>query len=172
MHRKHQNAEKHLTGTSKRPFLVTNHHNSHGLVPQLWSNYSSPTEPPPENVTCNVARMKCAYRPGCGLALENYALGCTDLTDHITKGKRGHRGRGKFCPSPFLCYIQLWFKFWLTFLYLIIIYFYSLYRVAKIERRWQPTIHSSLQYTLSSFIDSINVNHRRTAANEGKNILF
>lgn len=54
-----------------------------GLVPQLWPNYTGPAEPLAESVSCNVARMKCAYRAGCGLALQNYALGCLDLV----KGK-------------------------------------------------------------------------------------
>ena len=52
-----------------------------GLVPQLWKNYTGPYEPPAENVTCDIARQKCQYRAGCGLALQNYALGCMDLIE-------------------------------------------------------------------------------------------
>ena len=55
-----------------------------GLVPQLWENYTGPSEPEPETVSCSVARMKCAYRPGCGLALQNYVLGCIDLVQGKT----------------------------------------------------------------------------------------
>ena len=54
-----------------------------GLVPQLWPNYTGPEEPDAQTVPCNEARLKCAYRAGCGLALQNYALGCLDLV----KGK-------------------------------------------------------------------------------------
>jgi len=28
---------------------------------------------------CEVARMKCAYRVGCGMALQNYVIGCGDV---------------------------------------------------------------------------------------------
>ena len=56
-----------------------------GLVPQLWPNYTGPEEPDPETVPCNEARLKCAYRAGCGLALQNYALGCQDLAKGKTK---------------------------------------------------------------------------------------
>lgn len=31
------------------------------------------------NVSCEVARMKCAYRVGCGMALQNYLLNCADV---------------------------------------------------------------------------------------------
>ncbi|GAB6022866.1 hypothetical protein CHUAL_006964 [Chamberlinius hualienensis] len=30
-------------------------------------------------VTCEVARLKCAYRMGCGMALQNYLVGCADV---------------------------------------------------------------------------------------------
>lgn len=52
-----------------------------GLVPQLWPNYTGPAEPEPETVSCSIARMKCSYRAGCGLALQNYALSCLDLVN-------------------------------------------------------------------------------------------
>ena len=55
-----------------------------GLVPQLWENYTGPAEPEPETVPCNMARMKCAYRAGCGMALQNYGLGCMDLVEGKT----------------------------------------------------------------------------------------
>jgi hypothetical protein len=73
--------------TSQQPPLVnvvvTPDSIHRGLVPQLWPNYTGPELPDPETVSCDVARMKCAYRAGCGLALQNYALGCLDLV----KGK-------------------------------------------------------------------------------------
>ncbi len=47
-----------------------------GLVPQLWPNYTGPPVPPAEEVPCDTARLKCAYRAGCGLALQNYVLAC------------------------------------------------------------------------------------------------
>ena len=62
--------------------IVDSHYpksSSRGLVPQLWPNYTGPAEPPAEEVSCDVARLKCAYRAGCGLALQNYVLGCSDL---------------------------------------------------------------------------------------------
>ena len=82
---------------SKPPFAVPNH--NRGLVPQLWANYTEPTQPPAENVTCNVARLLCANRAGCGLALQNYALGCTDFIGDLdygdldnVRGKRERKG--------------------------------------------------------------------------------
>ena len=50
-----------------------------GAVPQLLPNFTGPKLPNPETVPCDVARLKCAFRSGCGLALQNYALGCLDL---------------------------------------------------------------------------------------------
>ena len=35
-----------------------------GLVPQLWPNYTGPELPNPESVSCNDARLACAYRAG------------------------------------------------------------------------------------------------------------
>ena len=52
-----------------------------GLVPQLWANFTAPTEPPARNVSCAVARLKCAQRDGCGLALRNYFVGCSAILD-------------------------------------------------------------------------------------------
>ena len=72
------------TSTDRQPNPVTPSSIHKGLVPQLWENYTDPAEPAPETVPCNVARMKCAYRAGCGLALQNYALGCMDLVQGKT----------------------------------------------------------------------------------------
>ena len=69
--------------------IVNNSVPHRGLVPQLWSNYSGPDLPPPESVSCNDARLQCAYRAGCGLALQNYVLGCSDLV----------KGTGKTCNT-------------------------------------------------------------------------
>ena len=52
-----------------------------GLVPQLWANYTGPALPDPETVECTEAQLKCAYRTGCGLALQQYVLGCSDLAE-------------------------------------------------------------------------------------------
>ena len=56
-----------------------------GLVPQLWPNYTGPDLPEPQEVPCDVAQTKCAFRSGCSLALQNYALGCLTLV----KGQTG-----------------------------------------------------------------------------------
>lgn len=36
-------------------------------------------QPPGGIETCEVARLKCAYRVGCGMALQNYMVGCSDV---------------------------------------------------------------------------------------------
>jgi hypothetical protein len=51
-----------------------------GLVPQLWPNYTAPAERPAEEVSCDEARLKCVFRAGCGVALQNYVVECGDLT--------------------------------------------------------------------------------------------
>ena len=61
-----------------------------GLVPQLWKNYTGPDEEPAEKVTCDVAQMKCSFRPGCELALHNYVLGCMDLAKGASKVCNSH----------------------------------------------------------------------------------
>ena len=61
-----------------------------GTVPHLLPNYTTPKLPDPESVPCDVARLKCAFRSGCGLALQNYALGCMDLVTGITKTCNAH----------------------------------------------------------------------------------
>ena len=58
-----------------------------GLVPQLWPNYTRPELPDPEDVPCDEAVIKCAFRSGCLLALQNYELGCYDLV----------RGKSQIC---------------------------------------------------------------------------
>ncbi len=60
------------------------------LVPQLWPNYTGPELPEAETVPCDVARMKCAFRSGCGLALQNYALGCMALVEGKTDKCNSH----------------------------------------------------------------------------------
>jgi len=60
------------------------------LVPQLWSNYTGPVEPPAEEVGCDIAQLKCAYRAGCGLALQNYMLGCADVASGRTASCNTH----------------------------------------------------------------------------------
>ena len=42
-----------------------------------------PELPDPEDIACNDAIVKCAFRSGCLMALQNYELGCFDLV----KGK-------------------------------------------------------------------------------------
>ena len=71
-------------------------------MPQLWANYTMPTEPPAENVSCNVARLKCAYRAGCGLALQNYALGCTDLVGDFGNRQEKKPFNGKLIFKSFI----------------------------------------------------------------------
>jgi hypothetical protein len=61
-----------------------------GLVPQLWANYTGPPEAPAHEVGCDVAQMKCGYRAGCGLALQNYVLGCSDLAAGRTRTCSAH----------------------------------------------------------------------------------
>lgn len=57
---------------------------SRGLVPQLMANYTAPSLPPAHEVGCNHATMACAYRGGCGLALQQYMQSCSDLVSGIT----------------------------------------------------------------------------------------
>jgi len=55
-----------------------------GLVPQLLANYTAPSLPPADEVSCNSAYLSCAYRGGCGMALKQYQLSCTDLSEGLT----------------------------------------------------------------------------------------
>ena len=57
---------------------------SRGLVPQLMANYTAPSLPPAHEVGCNHATMACAYRGGCGLALQQYMQSCSDLVSGVT----------------------------------------------------------------------------------------
>ena len=57
---------------------------SRGLVPQLFANYSTPAPPPAEEVGCNDAYLTCAYRGGCGKALQSYMLNCAELREGLT----------------------------------------------------------------------------------------
>jgi hypothetical protein len=61
-----------------------------GLVPQLWPNYTEPAEQPAEEVSCDEARLKCVFRAGCGVALQNYVVGCGDLTSGKSRGCNAH----------------------------------------------------------------------------------
>ena len=58
---------------------------SRGLVPQLLANYSTPAPPPADEVGCNDAYLTCAYRGGCGKALQNYMLNCAELREGLTE---------------------------------------------------------------------------------------
>ena len=80
--------------TSSYPHFVAHR----GLVPQLWANYTAPTETPAENVSCNAARFECSKRAGCQMALTSYAMYCTTLVPDLNgrKRKRRPRGRRKF----------------------------------------------------------------------------
>ena len=91
--RRNQNRGKSDPVPSKPPYTVSNHHR--GLVPQLWENYTKPSEAPAENVSCNTARFKCAQRPGCKMALTSYAMHCNVLVaeDGDRKGKRPFAGK-------------------------------------------------------------------------------
>ena len=61
-----------------------------GLVPQLWPNYTGPELPEAQEVPCDVAQTKCAFRSGCSLALQNYALGCLTLVKGQTEVCNSH----------------------------------------------------------------------------------
>ena len=56
---------------------------SRGLVPQLYANYSGPASVPADEVSCNMATLACANRDGCGVALEQYLLSCSDLVSGV-----------------------------------------------------------------------------------------
>jgi len=58
---------------------------SRGLVPQLLANYSTPAPPPADEVGCNDAYLTCAYRGGCGKALQNYMVNCAELREGLTE---------------------------------------------------------------------------------------
>jgi len=54
------------------------------LVPQLLPNYTAPALPPAGSVSCGMASVACMYRGGCGLALKQYKLTCSDLVHGVT----------------------------------------------------------------------------------------
>ena len=45
----------------------------------MYANYSGPELIPPSEVNCGQATLACANRDGCGMALEQYMLSCSDL---------------------------------------------------------------------------------------------
>jgi hypothetical protein len=63
---------------------------------------AAPTPPPTGNSSfymthlrresCENARLRCAYRGGCGHALQNYLMGCSFLLDDSVTLK--------YCPEP------------------------------------------------------------------------
>ena len=54
-------------------------------MPQLLANYSTPAPPPADEVGCNDAYLTCAYRGGCGKALQNYMVNCAELREGLTE---------------------------------------------------------------------------------------
>jgi len=56
---------------------------SRGLVPQLYANYSGPELLPAAEVQCSMATLQCANRDGCGLALQQYLVSCSDLVTGV-----------------------------------------------------------------------------------------
>ena len=48
------------------------------------------SSPPSVQVGCDIAQLKCAYRAGCGLALQNYMLGCADVANGRTDSCNTH----------------------------------------------------------------------------------
>ena len=105
--RRNQNRGKSDPVPSKPPYTVSNHHR--GLVPQLWENYTKPSEAPAENVSCNTARFKCAQRPGCKMALTSYAMHCNVLVaeDGDRKGKRPFAGKQQAKQDLLISIIQI-----------------------------------------------------------------
>ena len=56
---------------------------SRGLVPQLYANYTGPELVSASEVSCGHATLACANRDGCGVALEQYMLSCSDLVSGL-----------------------------------------------------------------------------------------
>lgn len=46
-------------------------------------------------IPCEEARLKCAYREGCGAALQNYLVGCSSLL----QGTNYLEEQADFCPQ-------------------------------------------------------------------------
>ena len=57
---------------------------SRGLVPQLMANYSGPEVTPAHLVSCSQASLECAQRDGCGSALSQYLVTCSDLVTSVS----------------------------------------------------------------------------------------
>ena len=60
---------------------------SRGLVPQLMANYSGPEVTPAHLVSCSQASLECAQRDGCGSALSQYLVTCSDLVTSVSPSK-------------------------------------------------------------------------------------
>ena len=59
---------------------------SRGLVPQLMANYSGPEVTPAHEVSCAAASLACAQRDGCGSALSQYLVTCSELVSGLAPG--------------------------------------------------------------------------------------
>lgn len=54
----------------------------------LWTSGGG-SEARGRQASCEEARLKCAYRTGCGMALQNYMVGCSSVL----------RDSGDHCPE-------------------------------------------------------------------------
>jgi len=64
------------------------------LRPEDQSTNSTFVRPvSPRRETCENARLKCAYRTGCGQALQNYVMSCSFILDSEPRIL-------KYCPEP------------------------------------------------------------------------
>ncbi|KAG8336310.1 1,3-beta-glucanosyltransferase gas1 [Homalodisca vitripennis] len=45
----------------------------------LWTGGDTFSHSRSHTVSCEEARLKCAYRTGCGMALQNYIVGCSTV---------------------------------------------------------------------------------------------
>jgi len=79
-----RNEERRRRNEERRKANEGRERTSRGLVPQLLPNYTEPSLPPPTEVNCANAFMACAYRDGCGVALQQYELTCSNLVTGIT----------------------------------------------------------------------------------------
>lgn len=50
----------------------------------VWRTHGS-TDEHEGPLKCDVARMKCAFRRGCGMALQNYVIECADVISGRTR---------------------------------------------------------------------------------------
>eukprot|EP00094_Tigriopus_californicus_P005348 TCALIF_05157-PA protein Name:"Similar to GAS1 Growth arrest-specific protein 1 (Homo sapiens)" AED:0.22 eAED:0.36 QI:0/0/0/1/0/0.25/4/0/251 len=53
-------------------------------IPRQERRLYRPPELPAEEEPCHVSQLKCAYRDGCGLAIQNYMLACSALAEGKT----------------------------------------------------------------------------------------